>query len=441
MRALANLRVTPGAYRWMCFVVLSLGYFLVVLLRFISAVIAPELTTEFSIGPAELGLLTSLYLWGYAAMQIPTGVLSDTLGVRRSLTIFLLLAAFGTYLFAVAGDYQVSAIGRGIAGVGSGIVLVSTLKFLTQWFRLDEFATLNGILMMIGNLGALMAAAPLAWLVGTTGWRFGCFLLAAMAVLLAVLVFILVRDRPPKASLSGTSGPDKSALEPSNQISTIETIKTVALNRNLWLLAVSAFTIYGATMSIQGLWAVPYLMDVHSLSHQTASNMLTAWAAGAIVGSPFMGYLSDRVLRTRKWMLLGGALLYSLPFLALSLNPAGLPWWSFYGVFFYCGLCGSTFVVTFALVNDIMPRQVAGTALGLFNTWNFVGSAAYQQITGLILAAFPATVGQNALEGYQAVFAFCLGGIWLAALAIWATRESSGRALGDANGARVGLTP
>ncbi len=425
MRVLAARWVArPYLYRWVCFCIMCVGFVLVKVAAFGPAVIAPDLIAEFTIGPTELGIMAAFYLWGYAAIQIPTGVLADTLGPRRAVTIFMLVAAVGTFVFASALSYPMSLVGRGLMGLATGIVFVCTVKLLAHWFRPDEFATLNGILLMAGNLGTVAAAAPLALLVGVITWRPSFVLLSVLAAAIALLVFVLVRDSPNESdgSIEVLSG-SRPRQPVSQRLALREVAGPLLLNRNLWLLALYAFALYGALMSIQGLWAVPYLMDVYNLPCQAASNMLTMWPMGLIVGSPLSGYFSDRVLRTRKGVVLGGVLLFSLPFLVLSLRPTGLPLELLYALFFFCGVTNSTVVVSFALLNDVLPRQIVGTATGIYNLWFFVGGAVYQQLTGSILSAFAIESGQTSVSGYRAVFLFCLVGVWAAAVAVLATRD------------------
>lgn len=427
-QGIPSARIRPGVYGWLCFGVMCLGFVFVKIAGFGQAVVAPDLIREFGLGPADLGLLTALYLWGYAAIQIPTGVLADTLGPRRAVTIFVLVAAVGTFLFGTAASFSTSATGRALMGVGTGILFVCNAKMITQWFRSDQLATLQGILLMVGNLGVLASAAPLALLVGAIGWRQSFILLASFGALVAMLVFTVIRDRPSDISSPLTRTADGS--EPSGlQVRALgQVARLVLLNRNVWLLAVYAFVLYGALMAVQGLWAVPYLMDIHSLTRQDASNVITLWPIGTIVASPIWGYLSDRVLKTRKWVVMAGVLMFSLPFLILSISPSGLPLWSLYALFFWCGVTNSTVAVSFALLTDVIPRHIVGTAVGLYNLWFFVGGAVYQQMAGVILASFPAATGQGSVDGYRAVFLLCLIGSWLGTVAVLGTREEGERA-------------
>lgn len=400
---------------------MCLGYLFVKVAGLGQAVIAPDLTREFGLAAPDLGLLASAYLWGYAAIQIPTGVLADTLGPRRTVALFMALAAVGTVLFASAGSLQIGVLGRALMGIGTGIVYVCGAKLLTQWFRPDQFATLNGVLVTVGYSGALLAAGPLAASVEALGWRASFGVVAGLAALVALLVLVAVRDGPRE---SAALTPAATAVNKPVRPALRQTARQILLNRNLWLLAVYALTSYGALMAVQGLWAVPFLMDVRELSRQDASNMITLWPLGLILGCPLVGYLSDRVLRTRKWVLVGGGVLLGAPLLAILIAPTGLPLWALASLFFVCGLGNSTMPVSYALLTDATPKEIAGTAIGFYNIWFSLGGAVYQQITSSVLGSSPAAGAQGSLAGYQSVFLLCVIGCAIGALAVTATRES-----------------
>ncbi len=126
------------------------------------AAIADELTRAFSISGAVLGMLAATYFFVYTLLQIPVGVLADTLGPRRLLASGSLVAGTGSLTFALASTWEVAAVGRTLVGVGVSMAFIAILKVSAVWFPANRFATLNGVTMFAGNLGAVIAGAPLA---------------------------------------------------------------------------------------------------------------------------------------------------------------------------------------------------------------------------------------------------------------------------------------
>ena len=183
-------------YRWLCYGVLLLTYIFVYFDRVAPAVVAPELMKEFGLTATSLGILSSMYFYPYAAMQIPSGILSDYLGPRFSVGTFFVIAAIGTALFGLAHSFGTIIFGRFLMGVGVAVVWIPCMRILANWFRPNEFSTLTGVMLTWGNAGAILASAPLAFLVGLVGWRYSFFWLGAFMVILAILNFIILRNKP-----------------------------------------------------------------------------------------------------------------------------------------------------------------------------------------------------------------------------------------------------
>ena len=94
------------------------GYFLSYLYRTINAIISPDLVSEFGLGPADLGLLTSSYFLTFALFQLPLGILLDRYGPRRVNATLLTLAATGAVLFALAQGLPGLIVARALIGLG-----------------------------------------------------------------------------------------------------------------------------------------------------------------------------------------------------------------------------------------------------------------------------------------------------------------------------------
>ncbi len=183
-------------YRWGCLGVLFLSAFFTFCIRLAPAVALPNLQATFELTAAELSLLTALYLWPFAFMQPLAGLLTDAVGPRRSVTIFLMITGLGQLLLALAPNFTVALLGRACTGIGASILYVAAAKIMAQWFRRREFGTLTGAWTSVANLGGIAAAAPLAAILPLIGWRasFGAIGLAVLAT--ALLVLIVVRDSP-----------------------------------------------------------------------------------------------------------------------------------------------------------------------------------------------------------------------------------------------------
>src|SRR4029450_831825 len=111
------------------------------------AAIAGELTRAFAINSAVLGTLAATYFYVYTLLQIPVGVLADTMGPRRLLTGGSLIAGAGSVAFPLAPTWEIAAVGRMLVGVGTSVVFIAILKISAVWFPARRFATLTGVTM------------------------------------------------------------------------------------------------------------------------------------------------------------------------------------------------------------------------------------------------------------------------------------------------------
>ena len=412
-------------YRWVCLGLLFLSGLLAFFIRLAPAVAIPNLQETFILSAMELSLLTSLYLWPFALMQPLAGLFTDAFGPRRTVTIFLVVAGVGQVLFALAPNFSVALVGRAMTGVGTATLYVSAAKIMAQWFRRREFGTLTGAWTSVANLGGLTAAAPLAALIAVVGWRPSLGGVGLAVLTTAVLIWVYVRNRPADLGwppIADTESPTPHAA-PDQPMPFGQGVRVVLREPNTWLLGGFAFTLFGTMTMMQGLWAVPYLMDVYGHSQQEAANYLTLWAVGLILGCTLWGYIADHVVGTRKGVVLGGAMVYSLLWLVLAMQPAGLPSALRWCAMFWGGFFASTWIPAYAQLKDSVPPHVVATAMGILNLFFWLGGAAYQQVSGLILGAFPKVAGRIPVAGYRMLFWLCLGSVGLSIILVACSKE------------------
>jgi sugar phosphate permease len=202
-----------------------------------------------------------------------------------------------------------------------------------------------------------------------------------------------------------------------------QAVLVVLRERNTWLLGGYAFLLFGTMTMMQGLWALPYLMDAYDETRQQAANALTLWAIGLIVGCTLWGYVADKIVRSRKAVVLAGAVAYGGLWAVLAIYPVGLPSVLLSVAMFWGGFFASTWIPSYAQLKDSVPSEVVAAAMGILNLFFWLGGAVYQQVSGLILAGFPKPNGQTPVAAYQAVFWLCLASVGLSIILVVLTRE------------------
>ncbi len=346
--------------------------------RVAPAVITRELMSEFTLGAAALGNLAAFYYYSYVAMQIPAGLLADRWGPRRVLTAGAAVAAAGTLLFALAPGYAAASLGRLLIGGSVGVAFVAMLKLAGHWFAPTRFAMLSGLALACGVLGAVSAGVPLRLLVDAFGWRNVMSVAAALAGLLAVVIWIAVRDDPAERGYASYA-----PTAPVRHAPILQSIRQTLASRNVWLVFLISGAVSGPTLTFGGLWGVPFLSTHYGLTTSQASMitslLLVCWA----VAGPFVGALSDR-LRRRKPLYALGAVLATAGWCAALLLP-GVPLPLLIVLLGFTGCASAAVMVGFAIAKESAPAALAGTAGGIANMGNMLGGMIMQPAVGWIL--------------------------------------------------------
>jgi predicted MFS family arabinose efflux permease len=378
--------------KWAIFAVLSSIYFFIYFHRTSPAVIADEFMREFAVSALAVGILSSVYFYPYAILQIPVGVLSDTKGPRWTVMTFTLLTFFGVLTFSLANSYEMAVVSRLLIGIGVAGVYVPTIKIISVWFRQNEFATATGLLFAIGNLGAILSAYPLALAIELIGWRFSFSFVAAITALLIFLCWKIVRDAPKDYK--------EEKLQRSDFFLVIGNI-------SLWLIAISAMLRYGVVMGFQGLWGGPFLMDVYGMPKASAGSILMLIGAGTIAGALIFGRISD-VIRLKKTILIFGGVGFTIAWLPLVIATSALDFTSICLISFLMGFFSSTGPVAYAIVKDLFPLRMTGFSTSVVNVFPFFGAALFQTIMGYLMDSVGSIGSVYPAEAYRLSFEFCL---------------------------------
>ncbi|HIJ88462.1 MAG TPA: MFS transporter [Desulfuromonadales bacterium] len=397
------------AIRWKIFSVLSFLYVMALFFRVSMAVVARDISTDFNLTATRLGTLSSVFFIVYALAQIPLGVLLDRFGGRIIVSILGIVSTAGVILFALAPGYYTALAGRVLLGIGTSCVLMGALKIFTNWFTREEFATIAGFIMAIGNLGNLLATAPLAAVVSAFGWR-SALLVAALAQICAtILVYTVATDTSVQNRSADTDAQyDDDA---SVRTSALGGLRAVLGYPSFWLLGMLGFCYYGNFMLIQSLWGGPYLMDVFHASRSSAGNVLFCSAGGFIVGCLCVGKISTHLLKSRKkTLLIGQSIALSLLLLLLgpaeNFSPATLK-----VLFSVLGFTVSTGITIYPMVREMFPHAIAGTALSTLNFFVVSGVAVIQLLVGIILDRFPHASGSYSATAYHHAFFYPFCGL------------------------------
>ncbi len=346
------------SYRWIIFWILAFGYVLVYFHRICPAVVAVDMMRDLKTGGALTGFLGAAYFYPYAVMQLPAGLLSDSWGSRNTITAFFAVAFIGSVLLGAAPTVFLAILGRTLVGLGVAMLFVPTMKVLAEWFRMDEFAFMTGLLMALGGLGSLFAATPLAMLSSWIGWRLSFIVVGVFTLVLAVLVWVFVRDRPADF---GWPPPEQPKQSDTVAIGLMEGVRKVVTCRAFWPIGIWFFFDCGIFFSFGGLWGGPYLIQVYGLSKAQAAQILSMVAVGMIIGSPALSYLSTNIFRARKPVLVISSVIVVGLTAVLAFFTGEIPLVGLYALCLGVGIFSSAVVVIgFTTNKELFPVQMAG---------------------------------------------------------------------------------
>ena len=374
------------------FVPFVAGYFLTCVFRSINSVVAADLSSEFALDAASLGLLTSAFFLTFAAAQLPLGVLLDRHGPRRVQSYLLPIAAAGALVISAAQSVLMLTLGRAILGLGMAGALMAGLKALIESFPKERLALVNGCFVMIGALGAVTATTPAEWLLRSVGWR-GLFVtLASATAACALLIRALApgserRDGIKQATAGG--------------------LKAIMTDPRFWQVAPLGATCIGTSWALQGLWAASWLADVEALERPQVVEHLFVMAIALSPAALLLGLGADRLRRSGVSIsntLACAATLFIAAQLALIFRWPLPPYllWSIISGF------GTATVLHYAILADHYPKEVAGRANAALNVFQLGGALVVQFGTGAILQSWTGNDGRYPAVAYQVAFAINL---------------------------------
>jgi sugar phosphate permease len=415
----------PARLAWAIWGLGALVYLVAFFQRVAPAVITEQLMAEFAIGGAALGNLSAFYFYAYVAMQIPTGLLADRWGPRRLLASGTAVAALGGLLFAMAPSFAVAAAGRFLVGAAIAVGFVSMLKLSSHWIASRHFALVSGLLLMTGLIGAVFAGVPLRLAVDAFGWRNVMAGFALFTAILAVALWLFVRDDPSErgyASHFHEAGTKVSR----GHTPVFASLAEVLSYRNIWLMMLVPVGFSGAVLTFAGLWGVPWLRQVHGLDAKAAaaitSTMLVAWG----IGGPLLGNWSTRSGR-RKPIYVSSGIVAALGWAAAIWLP--LPLAALVPVLAITGFASGNIIIGFAWAKESVPLRLMGTASGVANMGPLMGGMVLQPAVGWMLDQrwMGGMAGGGRIydaAAYQAGFALLFGTVALSLCLLTLARET-----------------
>lgn len=362
---------------WLIWGLAATFFFTDYMARVAPSVMHRYLQVDFGINEVGFATLTAFFYIPYILMQIPVGLTVDRIKIRYLLTIMSIITSIGCGVFGGASDLATASFARLLIGFSAAFAFTSALRLATAWFPASMLGMLAGLTQALGMLGASAGQAPMSYLVAVVGWRYSMFVIAIIFIILAILLFIYVQDRPTVKHKEA-----EKQLKGSNY-NIIQSLRMVVFSKSTWINALYAGFLYGPSAVIGEGLGPAYLQYGRGLSAHSAAFAIGLIFIGWVFGGPLIGYISDRLGKRKPCMIISA--IFGVIFTSIFVFYPNMSANMIYIVFFLFGLTNSGVAIAYAVAAESHNRFVVGTAIAMTNMLSIFIGAILQPTVGYLV--------------------------------------------------------
>nr|WP_240394051.1 MFS transporter [Corynebacterium lactis] len=405
----------------------AVGVWLVALLTYIVAitgrtslgVAGVEALGRFHINASQLAVFTAVQVGVYAFAQIPTGIIIDRVGAKKTMVAGALIMAAGQAILALTTSYPLAIFARVLIGAGDATAFLGAMRLLPAWFPLRATPLFTQLTAGVGQLGQFISAVPFLAVLHAAGWVPAFISLTTGGIIIAIVGLIALADVP---TVPGESRPSRrehreakkaaraAGVATTQRLGIGETLRIVTTHPVCWQGFFTHWTGLMHQCIFTLLWGMPLMTLGLGLTPAQASVVLIINTLAVIVAGPLMGMISARAGRARFTVIAAIAIADMamwIVFLASENPPA---YWAIILLNIGMGALGPMSNLGFDSVREHVDRKVLATGTGLANMGGFIATMIASQGVGLLL--------DYSAHGANYVWAdFRVG--WLAVIAIW----------------------
>lgn len=375
--------------KWVVWTLFALIYIFVNFHRLSTAAVKVELQRDFNIGETAFATIGSMYFLAYFLMQIPSGILADRIGPKKTTVIFSLFAAFGSILFGLSTNIIVAYASRFLVGLGVSVVFVCLVKVQTNWFDERHFAFMLGLSGLAGNVGALLAQTPLVIASHVFTWRKTFIALGVITLILTLLIKFFAYDKPiiKRDDFKNNT----------QDIPTALALRSVTRNVKTWKVTVCYIGLYTGYILFLGTYGITLLSNNYSIDKFKSANYMIIAVLGAAVSGLIIGYLSDKIKR-RKILLKICSVSTLICWISVVYFPVPIKILPIF--LFLFGFVMSAFTLVWTIGNEVNNKWFSGMATGVINCFGFLGAALIPVLMGKVLDIYKGDI----VLGYKIAF-------------------------------------
>lgn len=343
-----------------------------------------DATERFEVNAAMLSSLAVAQIVVYAGLQIPVGVVLDRIGPRPLILVGAILIGAGQVTLALGPEFWMAVTGRVLVGAGDAMTFISVTRLMAGWFSGRSLPLLTQVLGTVAALGQLLSALPLSYVLRTYGWSPAYLSAASFSLLAAILVFLIVRNRPDDAPIT-----EPVAIRSPPLHSLKEALRRPGTQLGFW----SHFVSQSSSVMFSMLWGFPFLSVGLGYGPSAAAGMLTILVGSAVITGPLLGILSARYPYRRSSIVLGIVAAMAVAW-GVVLTWPGQPPLAVVIVFMVIiALGGPASLIGFDFAREFNPQRSLGSASGIVNVGGFTASFVMMLLVGLVLDLIDRTAG------------------------------------------------
>lgn len=359
------------------------------IVRVMLSAITPLLMTDLHYTPQAFGILSSVYFYAYAPVQLFSGYLHNRFGVIRITTMAIGICIFSTYLFAHVDNYFILLCCRFMMGFASGFAFVGAYILVSKIFPYHRWGLMYGLIQLLGAFSAMLGQNLLAQLAVHFDWR---NLVTDLAVIGLALLISLACFWKKNIAHSDTKLKTNGLLQ---------TITRLCASKQVIFIALYSLLSWGPITIYTTLWGPTFLLANYGWSNATAVSVVSMSWVGIALGSPLFGWLTNTI-NNRRFPMLLAVLIGLIASPILIYFPI-----KNYGVqcllAFCIGLATSGQPIAFIAIQESVPKQFASVAIGLNNFAVIIGGAIFQALSSLLLKYHAQTITYNPLKNINSL--------------------------------------
>ncbi|HRW58522.1 MAG TPA: MFS transporter [Chlamydiales bacterium] len=315
--------------------------------------LSPYLQKAFGATVQDMGFLSGCFFYSNVIFLIPAGLILDRVSIKKIFFFNLLIAAFGTLLFAMTTSLYIAAFSRFLSGIMMAFGLIACLKLASLVLPARFMGLASSLIVMIGMFGGVFSQAPLALVIEKMGWKGAVLVLSSIGFILSFVLWAVISLTKVEESLEKMD----------QKISIFKSLSMAFKEKQNWMAGLFISLLNFPVAILGALFGITYLMNSFNVEYITAASIVSMLFLGMLIGSPVFGLISDKMGKRRFPMLIGSV--FCLIFVMMVLYSSITSIAVLHMLFFLIGFTSASQALGYPIISMSNPPHVTGVALSL----------------------------------------------------------------------------